>query len=291
MQNPATNTAAAAATACPNCGNDSPGNYCPECGQRRGSRIISLRRLIAEAIEDQLSLNAALPRTLALLITRPGRLTAEYLGGRIARYIPPFRLYLIASFAFFLVYSLAGRQVLTTTEHVDRDAPISINTDGIEVARIPWLSEEMNERARGRLQRLAAQSPNDLSRGLQQEITHRAPVAIFLLLPFLAAVLKLLYAGSGRFYVEHFVFAVHLQAFAFLVLTAQNLVERTPVPLLGGALLLWIPAYVLLAMKHVYAQSWPRTALKFLALGGVYLLTLGITMLVLLLLAFMLMPV
>src|SRR4029453_9696672 len=40
--------------------------------------------------------------TLRLLFTRPGQLTAEMLAGRRARYIPPVRLYLVASVVFFL---------------------------------------------------------------------------------------------------------------------------------------------------------------------------------------------
>ena len=43
------------------------------------------------------------------------------------------------------------------------------------------------------------------------------PKLMFVLLPLLAFVLKVLYFGGGRFYVEHVIFTMHVQAFAFLV--------------------------------------------------------------------------
>ena len=94
---------------CRNCGNKGAGRYCPQCGQRKGEVRVSLRRMLADVLEDQLSINATLPRTLQGILFRPGRLTVDYLNGRIASYIPPFRLYLAASVIFFLVLSIGSR--------------------------------------------------------------------------------------------------------------------------------------------------------------------------------------
>lgn len=82
------------------------GNFCANCGQRNTTRLVSVHRMAAEALEDQFSLNSALPRTLIGLLFRPGFLTREYLAGRITRYIPPFRLYLVASLVFFALFPL-----------------------------------------------------------------------------------------------------------------------------------------------------------------------------------------
>ncbi|MBW3629148.1 MAG: DUF3667 domain-containing protein [Gemmatimonadetes bacterium] len=67
--------------------------------------------MAAEGIQDQLSLGAELPVTLAALLFRPGHLTREYLAGRIVRYAPPLRLYLVASLAFIGVRPDGGRAV------------------------------------------------------------------------------------------------------------------------------------------------------------------------------------
>ena len=45
-------------------------------------------------------------RTLSSLLLHPGHLTREYVAGRIVRYIPPFRLYLLCSVLCFLVTAL-----------------------------------------------------------------------------------------------------------------------------------------------------------------------------------------
>src|SRR3982751_1237473 len=91
---------------CLNCGDPTPGNFCRNCGQRKVEVHVSLGRMLMEALDDQFSLNSALPRTIGALMFRPGRLTHEYMSGRIARYIPPFRLYLVMSVLFFLALSL-----------------------------------------------------------------------------------------------------------------------------------------------------------------------------------------
>jgi len=93
---------------CLNCGDTTHGDYCPNCGQPKREVAVSVRTMIADVLEDQLVLSRALPRTLASIFFRPGFLTAEYISGRIVRYIAPFRLYLVASVIFFLLLSVIG---------------------------------------------------------------------------------------------------------------------------------------------------------------------------------------
>jgi hypothetical protein len=104
------------------------------------------------------------------------------------------------------------------------------------VPDLPFLTPGLNARFRQRVERMAELRPGELDRALQQEIVRRAPFIIFLLLPFFAAVLKLLY--RRRYYVEHMIFAVHLQTFAFMIFTAVLLVDA--VPLLARLLLLLV---------------------------------------------------
>jgi hypothetical protein len=87
---------------CLNCGQVLHGQYCGICGQRSSSRLISLWGLIAEGLGDLLDMDSRLWRTLRALLVRPGYLTAEYLEGRRARFMPPFRMYLAFSLLFFL---------------------------------------------------------------------------------------------------------------------------------------------------------------------------------------------
>jgi hypothetical protein len=99
---------------CRNCGDIRAGRYCPSCGQRKVDVRASLGAVFADVLQDELVLNRALPRTVIGLLFRPGFLTDEYVRGRIARYIPPLRLYLVTSIVFFLVISFIGLRALDT---------------------------------------------------------------------------------------------------------------------------------------------------------------------------------
>lgn len=101
---------------CLNCGDPSYGNYCPSCGQRKVEVQVSVRTMMRDVLEDQLALSGALPRTLFALLFRPGHLTNEYIRGRIVSYIAPFRLYLVASVLFFLIFSFIGLAALENAE-------------------------------------------------------------------------------------------------------------------------------------------------------------------------------
>ena len=88
---------------CLNCGGRLRGQYCGTCGQRSRSRLISLWELISDAFGDLFEIDSRLWQTLVPLLIRPGRLTHDYLQGRRARYMPPFRMYLVLSVLFFVV--------------------------------------------------------------------------------------------------------------------------------------------------------------------------------------------
>ncbi len=90
------------AARCPNCDALIAGSFCGSCGQRAGSRSLSLGHLLQEGVGDVYHLDSRLWRTLRLLLFRPGELTLDYLAGRRERYVPPFRLYLVASLLLFL---------------------------------------------------------------------------------------------------------------------------------------------------------------------------------------------
>ena len=98
---------------CLNCGTRLKGQYCGNCGQRSRSRLISLWELIADAFGDLFEIDSRLWQTLIPLTIRPGRLTHDYLQGRRARYMPPFRMYLVLSLLFFVVAFFDPRDELS----------------------------------------------------------------------------------------------------------------------------------------------------------------------------------
>jgi hypothetical protein len=96
----------AAGRACANCGTVTAGNFCSHCGQRLDTQLHSVGHFLREATEVMTHADARVWSTLLPLLTRPGFLTREYFAGHRARYLQPFRLYLILSVVFFLMAAL-----------------------------------------------------------------------------------------------------------------------------------------------------------------------------------------
>jgi hypothetical protein len=109
--------------------------------------------------------------------------------------------------------------------------------------------------------------PREAIRAVLRDLLEYAPHMVFLLLPVFALLLKLLYVRRNRFYAEHFVFALHVHAFVFVMMTLMILVPWSRFDLAAGLSLM---VYVWVAMKRVYAQGWIRTTLKWWTLGWLY---------------------
>jgi hypothetical protein len=271
---------------------------------------ISTLRLLMEALDDQFSINSALPRTLGALLFRPGHLTREYMGGRIARYIPPFRLYLVTSVVFFLALSLlpelrnpdldlgpattvrigaagvrrepAARPTppaprVVRVGHDGRVGPRAFAPPPIPPPprRLSWLdgvklrtgNATLDSIGNQRIAHFARMEPREAIRQIVSDYLGHVPQTMFVLLPLFAGLLKVLYLFRRRFYVEHFVFALHAHAFAFVVYLAMIVVRWPPAV---AALSAWLLVYLFLALKKVYGQGWIATLAKYCVLGTVY---------------------
>jgi hypothetical protein len=88
---------------CRNCGVMVKHRYCPNCGQLAASFHRPFYSLVAETVSDSLALDGRIARTLPKLLFRPGALSRDYSAGKRARYVPPFRLFLLSSLIFYFV--------------------------------------------------------------------------------------------------------------------------------------------------------------------------------------------
>ena len=61
----------------------------------------ALGHFFHDLFHELLHVDGKIVRTLQALLTRPGQLTLDYWEGRRARYLPPLRMYLIATALFF----------------------------------------------------------------------------------------------------------------------------------------------------------------------------------------------
>lgn len=103
------------------------------------------------------------------------------------------------------------------------------------------------------------------------------PRLLVLLLPFVALWLALFAWGRGLYYVDNLAFALHGQAFAFLLgtlaIAARKWLPSVPIVVpLAAVTLVW----TLLAYRHVYRSGWIGTVFKVGFVGTVYALALSI---------------
>lgn len=90
-------------TPCANCQTPLIGPHCHECGQLAEDFHKSIWKLTVEAVESLLHLDGRLFSTLPDLLRRPGQLTRDYLDGKRASQVAPFRMFLVILLIAFFV--------------------------------------------------------------------------------------------------------------------------------------------------------------------------------------------
>lgn len=303
--------------ACLNCGTQLKGQYCGHCGQRSRGRMISIWELLRDAFGDLFEFDSRLWRTLVPLLARPGQLTRDYLEGRRARYMPPFRTYLVLSVIFFVVaffepndeikflldldtaveteQSSGPQQTASTGLADDRSAEILADEedndsdffDDCENASISdeedapeWIKKRLTDDF---VKKICENNQKRGSENFIDAMLDGIPIALIVLLPLMALVLKLLYPLSRRYFVEHLLFFVHFHAFFFLMLTLQLLFANLVGKIAGDDSALdsvktltlvvasfYIPVYLYKAMRRVYGQGHLVTICKYLTLLVAY---------------------
>ncbi len=185
-------------------------------------------------------------RTFTSLLFKPGRLTAEYVVGRRARYMGPVHLYLWCTAAFFLVHAyfpfaeidFSDEQVISTLSSM-------------------FVSVDLPE---GFASQLSAQGTSEELFAERFHATVSGYLPIFLVA--LVAGAAVLFSGLFRKhpFLTHAVFALHWSAFFFIVEAVVQLL-RLPDEV-SGWLPLFFVVYLAIAMRIVYRQSWIVTGLK-----------------------------
>lgn len=128
------------------------------------------------------------------------------------------------------------------------------------------------------VEQLGRDAMNSDSTKLKAGFFGYAPYAVFALMPVFALYLKILYLGSGRRYGEHLLFALHTNAFAFLMLAVMILLDKVPytVPFLAPALFFWLAFYLPVSMRRVYGGRKRTTFLRWILLMLLHLISMSV---------------
>ena len=93
---------------CIGCGARLYGKYCHICGERKISKEDKkLKHFFEEVFSGLFYADGKFPRTLILLITRPGTLTHSFISGIRKKYLSPLQLFFFANLIYFLFPILA----------------------------------------------------------------------------------------------------------------------------------------------------------------------------------------
>ncbi len=295
---------------CLNCGAAITGKHCTACGQASDVHVLSMKEVAGDVTHSLLHLDSRVWRTLRLLTRRPGELTREFIAGRHQQYLPPFRLYLAISILFFAVSAFLpdfefeqvdakGNTVVAPAKIVPpEDIRKELEAEGIDPKKIDKVVEgggctvDFSDRKsldnlEQSFSRACKRMRADGGKAFFERFASTAPKLMFLFLPLMAGVALLFYWRPRRLYAEHLVLFLHNHAFTFLLIgVTQVLSAIADIKLPGIGILnfvsfllyLYLVYYVFRSMRVVYGEGRLKTTLKFLTLGTIYFVLLGVTL-------------
>ncbi len=254
---------------CRNCGNQMKGPYCEKCGQHLFSGIKrSVKGLTFNALENMFVLDNKLFTTLGYLLFYPGKLTLEYMRGRMVSYVHPSKLFWFITIVFFAL--------LTSQMKEKKEEERKINTTIISKQTESDIRDD-----------------NINIDDLKQHISTYAPYMTFLLIPFFAFLMYVFFHKKNSFYVDYFAFSLHFHSFVFL-LYAIYIAILLLVPSFNfhATVIFLIPLiYFLRATWVVYRPNGWALGFKTILIGFFYSITLSIvTILFIIVVAFIVDP-
>ncbi|HET6400567.1 MAG TPA: DUF3667 domain-containing protein [Candidatus Kapabacteria bacterium] len=241
--------------ACPNCGAESSGTYCPQCGEMMEPRVLRIRHYLRDIAQEVLSLDTKLLNTIPALLFHPGFLAQEFVAGRRKRYLSPLRLHIIIGILFFLAfgYTLHTRmewQYQNPAKRQQIDTVFSkIRQQQIAKGEKPTVSNTTDFKDVG-----------DKVNQLMQEV---GPYVLLVCsTPVFALFLWLLYRKRKLLYVEHLMFSLYFFSFAYLIaIPAVLWLHRYLAPV--SAVLFCV--YLYFALRRYYTDRGAKLVMRTLA--------------------------
>lgn len=225
---------------CPNCENsfEKEFSFCAHCGQKNKKLDMNIRHILSDFLSANFNVDSKIFLTLRYLITRPAFLTHEYLKGRRTKYLTPIRIYLLISFIYFFISALDfgdnnsivkwDDDGIITSQNNDsiklEDVPNIIRYDTLQVDNDTITEEEISEMEQMFVEKSRALGSESGKQKFNELIRKYISIGMFILIP-LTALLFFWIFHKGTYYIEHLVFAFHLQAVIFVIFTISNIIE------------------------------------------------------------------
>lgn len=281
---------------CLNCDTKLEGRFCHKCGQKHINPNVTVKQLLHQFTEEFFTFDNRFFKTLKPLLLSPGRVTRDYNGGKRARYMPLLKLYLFVSFTLFLLMPYGTVVRINVSDAKPAAQPPIEKTSAqpqlenkVEVQPKIKPKAEPKPEARSETKNVLNWIGDKVSsknpEALRKKIIAHFPHMMFLLMPFLALLLKMFYRRNDNLkdnlYTHHLVFSVHFHTFTFILFIAIILSQITRVTLLAEVMalsILLVPWYFYRGMREISGQSAWRTVAKTGTILFIYWLVSMISM-------------
>jgi len=295
---------------CLNCEADVFGRYCHVCGQENIETNESIWALISHFFEDITHFDGKFFKTIKVLLLKPAFLSAEYLKGKRASYFHPIRMYIFTSFFFFLIYFSFYQKKGTSTELKISQKELEKRKDSISdvllkevysydidtskknykytvkeydslldagVIKDSWVDQKITRKSLFLKEKYDGKEGQILT-DLIEKFFHTFPQVLFITLPLIAFLLKLLYFRRKNFYyVHHAIFTIHVYCAIFFILLISLWINslldliHLDKSIIDGIInfLIFVGSffYIYKSLRNFYQQSRLKTFIKFILIN------------------------
>ncbi|WP_439184242.1 DUF3667 domain-containing protein [Carboxylicivirga taeanensis] len=293
---------------CKNCDHQFNGKFCSNCGQSVKELERPIRFMIADFMGTIITFDTRLMKTLVTILFKPGRLTLDFLEGKRARYMPPFRFYLFISFVMFLLMSVVTNNSISSNYHQAKNTletggkelaalvdSVNTSNDSIYVATRAKLkaeldSTELDSTDIDQLDKLVDNFKNTLENDQSKyaktskmikdypelyinKLYQFTSWSLFLFMPIFAFFLWISFFRTRKLYIGHLIFSLNIHSFIFtitVIVIAVNLIFKNQSVSWIGYLYLLVPAYQIIGAKKLYHRKWLNTFFKMTLVWMMY---------------------
>lgn len=207
-------------------------NFCPNCGQENHDKQATTVQLANDFVEDYVGFDNKFFRSIVPLLIKPGEMTVEFLDGKRKKFISPIRLFIFTTFIYFALYLWL---------YSDWEGAVTINGE------------------------MASEDKEQL---FIESFQNNLNLIAFFFVPIQSwIIMALFWSPKRRFYVNYFVFTLHLFSFLLVLgITAQlvHLLFLMNDSILMayaelawiGLLLIYVLFYSIIALKKVFERKY-----------------------------------
>ncbi|NQY07157.1 MAG: DUF3667 domain-containing protein [Flavobacteriaceae bacterium] len=276
---------------CPNCGTNLSHemNFCHQCGQENHVKRATIKMLTVDFFSSYFTVDSKLFRSLKFLLTKPSFLSFEYLNGKIEAYIRPMRLYVFISFAYFLLLGItsssspskafdvanSGQEISTEQlqEELKKEKETELTfSDGSEV------ESEFEKEISDKFKKIFSDEREQAL--FFNYLRSKLPILLFIIIPVFACLLFITFYDKECYYIDHLVFAMHLQAYLFVMLIIAEILNVIfNIDLNVIAFLIFL-IYGFIAAKRFYKRKFLGTFFRLSLAGIMHCIVSGIIMII-----------